>query len=611
MCAIAGVINFAKKADEYEKKEVRRMLDCMTHRGPDYSGTESVDHRGVLGSNRLCITDPDNKEAHMPMYSNDRSCCIVFNGEIYNHKGLRKHLTGYPFRTRSDTEVILAAYQAWGKECVDRFEGMFAFCLYDFKTKSFFFAIDPSGQKPLYYLIDEHALVFASEIEALIFNNHRKKTWDVYGIAEAVAVRYTIGADTHVKEIKKLRSGHWMICNEQGIRIHQYYTVPIGDQARSDSAAITRDIAETVHAGCTETFDLEVPYGMLLSGGVDSSSVLAEACKAHIPMNTFSIGFQPLEGETFGERSIFDEFAYSRLIARTFGTRHTEIVINSHEYFHYLKQWIDIMGEPLGSQEAVCLCKLFGTVKETCRVIFCGSGPDEVFDGYANGYFLANKPGVTPENITSHYYDSFLWLFDVQPDHLMPGIDVRSRVIAKLEDFLEPYRSRVEDVLQLTQLINFHGRCVSYEYRQMDTISLANSVEVRTPLADRRVTAAAFNCAPGLKNMNGDEKWIFKQAMKRLLPDTITSRKKAPFPIPKELWFTEEYETMVAPLLDDQSPLFQLDILDKDYVRFAWASGNPNMRNVFYRLLVINRVMEKQKGWVNNSPAPSGTRSLS
>ncbi|MEM6904229.1 MAG: asparagine synthase-related protein, partial [Pseudomonadota bacterium] len=357
------------------------------------------------------------------------------------------------------------------KDCLEKLEGMYAFAIHDAQTGETFMASDPTGQKSIYMYENNDAIVFASEMNALVSNPHRQKSWDQEGLAEIVAHRFIVGDNTHVKEIRKLTPGTFAtMSKERGFEQKPFYQVPIGDQSRDDVAAIQADIRKAVIDGNRRTFNLEVPYGMLLSGGIDSTLVLGQAHARGLPMKTYSVGFRPTDERISGAQTMFNEFPHSRAVAERYGTDHTEIELTDVDYCEYLDRWCEMSGEVLGSQEAPCLIKLFETVGQDARVIFSGSGPDELFDGYSYGKRMEGTPlGALPEK----YFDSFHWSGDVDLQRLMPGMDAKGITAAKYRRFLEPYGDQVQDALQATQLIHFHGRLGAYEFRQMDTISMA------------------------------------------------------------------------------------------------------------------------------------------
>lgn len=596
MCSIAGIISKKAPFNTGHNAELGHLLDQMHHRGPDAHHARQCSATAALGSNRLRITDAHNPNADMPFCSSDGRYTIIFNGEIYNHQNLRTEIGNYPFRTNSDTETLLAAYQRWGKDCLEKLEGMFAFCIHDSLTDEIFMACDPTGQKSIYIYEDDESLVFASEIAPLISNPYRSKSWDMDGLAEFIAHRFIVGDNTHIKEIRKLSPGSFLTikngCSEQ----KRYYQIPVGDQNRHDIEAVKSDIRQAVESGCRETFNLEVPHGLLLSGGIDSTAVLAMAAQSGIDMATYSVGFKPTDEKISGSQSVFDEFEHSRSLAALYGTDHHEITLSDVDYCEYLDKWIAYSGEPLGSQEAPCLIKLFEEAGRDARVIFTGSGPDELFDGYSYGEQIKHTPlHALPET----YFNRFHWCGDVDLKQLMPGQAVAANTATKYRGFLAPYGSDVKDTLQAVQLLHFHGRLAAYEFRQMDVISMRHSIEARSPLIDKRLIEAAFHFDPALKQMNDDEKGIYKQALRGLVPDSIIDRKKQGFPIPAEMWFSQPFEERAQILFEPNALLTTTGLVDRAYLKQIWNQRDTDHRNIFSRLYTLEKIMRGQSPDLN------------
>lgn len=603
MCGITGILNQQKPVEAEDFNEISHLLTALDHRGPDHNGYQKISPHGLFGSTRLRITDPKARRADMPMTSACKRYTVVYNGEIYNHRQLRAALPDYPFQTESDTETLLAGFAKWGVDCLSRLEGMFAFALYDSLTRQTVFAVDPSGQKFLYYLQDDLGFVFASEIQALITDRRRKKNWDKAGLSEFIAQRMIVGPDTHIREIKKLESGTYGVLKANGdFTLNRYYTVPIGDQTKTDIDAIKTDIKHATHAACDQTFDLDVSYGYFLSGGIDSALVTHYAKEAGLDLQTYSIGFTPFKGERFDLPSTFNEFEYSRYMAAQLESDHSEIVITPDQYATAIDQWVDICGEPLDSTEAPMLIHLFDAVPDHCKVIFCGSGPDESFDGYGHGAALGD---IDPSMRSAAYYDRFNWTFSVDLDRLLPHhAETREAVIDKLDGFLSLYQDTALNNMQSVQLINLHGRCTSYEYRQMDVISMRHSKEVRSPLAGTGLTKAAFDFAPELKNHNGVPKGIFKDSFRGTLPERIIDRKKEGFPTPIEFWFSAAYEDRLQAAFSANQPLFSLGIIDEEYFRDIQARRHPEYRAILYRMYLLSRLIEQQTPYIGQQTAP-------
>ncbi|RYG60015.1 MAG: asparagine synthase (glutamine-hydrolyzing) [Alphaproteobacteria bacterium] len=586
MCSIIGHISKTPQASAMA--EVQHLLHAMHHRGPDAGHARTCSNTTLLASNRLRITDAANPAADMPMVSPDGRFTLVFNGEIYNHTQLRNQLAGYPFTTSSDTEVLLAAFATWGRACLPMLEGMFAFCIHDATDDSTLIASDPTGQKTAYIYEDDTAILVASELDPLISNPHRTKNWDHNGLAEYIAQRFILGGNTHIRQIRKLLSGTWEQFSPQGHTQGRFYHVPIGRQHFADVPAICDTLKQTVTNACNLTFNLEVPYGLFLSGGIDSTAVLALASQRGLTMRTFSIGFD-MHNLLPNSPSVLNEFEYSRALAKQFNTLHHEIILRDEDYCTYLDTWADMSGEPLGSQEAPCLVRLMEEAHPHVRVVFSGSGPDEIFDGYSSGKDMS---AAAMEDLPDVYARTFGWVGGTDLNRLMPHHNATAITAAKLRDILSLY-PQVTNPLQAVQLLHFHGRLGVYEFRQMDVISMNASIEVRSPLTDTSIVAAAFDFDPALKQ-SGGEKGIFKQALASVVPPFIRQRKKQGFPIPSEMWFSPAFEARARILFDTDCILVACGLINPAYLRQLWESPDPDTRNIFSRLYTLERILRRQ-----------------
>lgn len=592
MCGIAGVLKRTSPVGPVEHAELGILLEAMRHRGPDARAVRSFGGWALLGANRLRITDAQNR-ADMPLLGADGRSAIVFNGEIYNHRELRRELATYPFRTASDTECILAAYRRWGRAAVGHLEGMFAFALYDAHRNEVFIASDPTGQKTLYLWEDEEHLVFASELDALVTDPYRPKHLDLDALAEFVAQRFILGRDTHLREIQKLEAGTWLSWSRASREAARYHHAPRGDLSREDAHAIAAGIRAAVIGSSRSAFDVEVPHALLLSGGIDSATVLALARTAGLRPSTFSIGFTA-DGVIPQQRSsVCDELPLARRLARELETEHTEITLSAEAYCEALDRWTEIAGEPLGSQEAPCLLRLFESASGSARVVFCGSGPDELFDGYSYGARLAGTP---ISELPSRYASTFHWAGEADFERLMPGRSALQSVANKLERLLEPYRDWPLDAVHAVQLLHFHGRLGAYEFRQLDLTSMRQSIEARSPLATRALLRVAFDTASRWLHHGGEEKWIYKRALTGVVPPEVVRRKKLGFPIPSELWRSRPFTERAQILFEPGAHLTGCGLIDATYLRTLWDSPSPATRNLFSRLYTAERILRRQAG---------------
>jgi|GEM_PF-2558178 len=600
MCSIFGIVTKVHPLTPTNILEAEHLKTELRHRGPDAEDMRQCSGTALLGSNRLRVTDAANIEADMPIHNEITGNTIVFNGEIYNFAEIKQQLVNHSFKTHADTEVILAAYEQWGPKCVDHFNGMFAFAIHDQAQDQIFLACDPTGQKSIYVYEDQDSVLFASEIAALISNPQRAKTFDTQSLSEYIAHRFIIGQQTHINEITKIEPGTMAQLNQQGISKTRYYNLPIGNQANQDVQQTTSKIRQAIEAGCKRSFKLEVPYALLLSGGIDSTAVLALAVQAQLKPSTYSIGFEQdthLESQL---TSVFNEFEYSDQLAKDYHTKHNKAVLSASEYCDYLDKWADYSGEPLGSQEAPCLVKLFESIQGQTKVAFSGSGPDEIFDGYSYGQQMLDAK-VDLAQLGEAYAKQFTWCGDIDLDRLMPKVATYKNLADKYNAILDQYAGQVDDVLQAVQVLHFHGRLAAYEFRQIDTISMRHSIEARSPLTDLDVVQEAFNFSPHLKQMDGSEKGIYKQALRGVVPDNIIDRTKKGFPIPSEMWFSKDFEQRAQTLFDKDSMIAKLELVDMNYLQTLWDSPKPSDRNIFSRLYTLERTLLRQSVFVNKS----------
>jgi asparagine synthase (glutamine-hydrolysing) len=566
------------------------LLRSMRHRGPDASASHAPATWALLGANRLRIVDSTNSGADMPLGSTDGLLTIVFNGEIYNHRRLRAELSDYPFRTASDTEVILAAYRRWGRACLDRLEGMFAFAIYDASRDAFFIACDPTGQKTLYLWEDAETLVFASELDALVADPYREKSLDLNGLSEFVLHRFILGSDTHLRQIKKLESGTWLDWSRAERQLRRYFLVPHAPEP-SDAGTLSEQIRAAVVDEAREAYHVEVPYALMLSGGIDSAAVLAGARSANMQPRTYSIGFSASQARRTTSDSVFDEFEYSRRLAREFETQHTEIALSEGAYCELMDRWSDISGEPLGSQEAPCLLRLFEAAGAEAKVVFAGCVPDELFDGHSYGLRLAGCP---LDQVPERYAKTFHWAGSSEFSRLMPDRPAIGLLAAKLAGMLAPYGDRPLDASDAVALLHFHGRLGVYEFRQLDVTSMRYSVESRSPLANRALVRAAFECPSQLRHQEGHEKWIYKQALRGIVPEFVRARRKQGFPVPNEMWWSEPFVERAHILFEPACQLTTCGLLDPAYLKVLWQDPTPGVRNLFYRLYHAECVLRRQ-----------------
>ncbi|WP_019555801.1 N-acetylglutaminylglutamine amidotransferase [Thiomicrorhabdus arctica] len=552
MCGICGEIYWNGQRADISR--LKPMLEQMVKRGPDDEGVWIRDQVG-LGHRRLSIIDLSDA-GHQPMQ--DQEFTLVFNGCIYNYQSLTVELEalGHKFVTHSDTEVILKAYRQWGLECVQHFEGMFAFAIWDDDQQQLLLARDRMGIKPLYYAPVEGGMRFASNTQALLTRDDIDTTIDPVGLHHQLTLHAVIPAPhTILKGIKKLEPGHWMIVNPDGQMYKKRFwhleaqrlteihgkPAPQSDQAWID--LIHNDLKEAVHKRLTAA---DVPVGVLLSGGLDSSLLVAMLHEAGVKdIKTFSIGFEDAPEEKG------NEFEFSDLVVERYKTDHQQYLIPNADVLPRLHEAVEAMSEPMVGQDAVAFYLLSEKVSEKVKVVMSGQGADEVFGGYswypkmyqAGSNIDLSKPQDAVNAFAPHYFDRSHqeWLEVVNPEYHIE--DVTSILIG--DQLTDPGADTfLDQVLRLdvTTLI------VDDPVKRVDNMTMAWGLEARVPFLDHKLVETAM-AAPIELKVKSDGKHILKEIARGLVPDEIIDRPKVAFPMPALKYVRGEFFEYMKTLL--------------------------------------------------------------
>jgi asparagine synthase (glutamine-hydrolysing) len=577
MCGITGFFNYGTERPRPDEAVVRRMTATLAHRGPDDDGYHT--EPGVaLGFRRLSIVDLAG--GHQPLTNEDGSLILVFNGEIYNHLDLRAELepAGHRYTTRSDAEAVLHAYEAWGVDCLERLQGMFAFTLYDRNRGRLFAARDRIGIKPLYYADLGGTLVFGSEIKALLAHPGVPREADPEAAALFLTYRYLPSPHTLFRGIAKLPPGHRMIADPGGVRVEPWWDVSLDRRFEGTFEEGCAALEAAVTRGVRERLMSDVPLGALLSGGLDSSIVVALMAELHDgPVRTFSIGSNKTETGT-------DELPYARRVAETFGTRHRELVMNEGDLPELLVPLIWHMDEPLVEPAALPTYMISRLARETVTVALTGEGGDELFAGYPKyardhlARTYTRLPRLLRESILRRGLDAYprpvRRLRVLERSLSIP--DPAARYASWFAGFAGPGRrsvlhpdlrrrladpdargpvsgwlDRVNGADDLTRMLYTDVKTYLADnlLMKMDRMSMATSVEARVPLLDHRVVELAFSFPSSWKLHGGSAKWILKKSLGGRLPAEILERPKAGFPLPWNRWFREDLRGFVAGVL--------------------------------------------------------------
>ena len=587
---------------------VKAMADTMYHRGPDDEGYYVCGPIG-LGFRRLSIIDLQS--GHQPVSNEDGTIQIIFNGEIYNYQELRTFLLSkaHVFKTQSDTEVIVHLYEELGPRCVEKLRGMFAFAIWDENAKSLFLARDRVGIKPLYYCLTETSLVFGSEIKAILADPSIDREIAPEMIDRFLTFLYMPGQETLLKGIRKLAPGHYLLVKDGKTVIEQYWDLrfvepPRNQSLRDAEADLLSLLAESVRLHMIA----DVPVGVLLSGGVDSTGVLSFAVNGtDKEVSSFTVGFSGGE--------VADERPYARLAAETFGTQHHDMTISAKDFAAFLPQYVWHMEEPVCEPPAIALYYVSKLARNYVKVVLSGEGGDEAFAGYSNYRNLVwlerVKRGISPLNGAAArgltFADTLFHLPRVakyaplMKDHF-PGYyysrtsnpyrftgnrlgKVYSTDFAQAidrEHSLQPVREMQAHVSGLNTLdamlyIDTKTWLPDELLIKADKMTMANSVELRVPLLDHKVLEFAASLPPSFKLKGFNLKYILKKVLSEKIPKEIRDRKKTGFPVPYESWLRDDLKNVVWDVLTDRRTV-ERGYFRKDAVE-ALLRANSNGSN--------------------------------
>ncbi len=566
MCGIAGEIRFDGAAADPGR--VQRMLDLMSARGPDDDGLVAQG-AVALGHRRLAIVDLSERGAQ-PMRDQELGLTIVFNGCIYNHDELRVRLArqGYRFFSRSDTEVILKAYHAWGEACVDEFKGMFAFCIRDHASGRLFLARDRLGIKPLYYTRDDNAFRFASTLPALTRDGLSSHALDPAALHHYMSFHSVVPAPrTLLQAVRKVPPGCWLRIEPDGrITEQRYWSLGFGtNPADPRTDAEWEDaVLEAMRVAVRRRLTGDVPVGVLLSGGLDSSLITGLLAGEGVPhLNTFSVGFEDV-GKEAG-----NEFRYSDLVARTFGTEHHQIFVDSSTLLQHLPGCFSAMSEPMVSHDNIGFYLLSREVSKSIKVVQSGQGADEVFGGY-HWYppLLESRDPVGDYARVFFDRDHAEFAAAVEPE--LMGEDHSRQFVTAYFDAIEAERP-VDKALHIDTTVML----VDDPVKRVDNMTMAWGLEARTPFLDHEVVELAARCPARLK-LAQEGKGVLKEAARRVIPHGVIDRPKGYFPVPSLKYLRGDSLAMVRDALSGRAAR-ERGVFRRDYVEKLLAAPEEHL----------------------------------
>lgn len=560
MCGIAGKISFGNV--NVSSSDIERMNHAIAHRGPDGSGVYiSKDNKIGLGHTRLAIVDI-SKAGAQPMRYMDRYE-IVFNGEIYNFRELKADLEklGYRFSSHTDTEVIMALYAQYGQACVQYLRGMFAFALYDEQEHTLFCARDRVGQKPFKYYVDERVFIFASEIKAILSQSEYKKQIDTDALKDFLVLQYTPGTTTGFLGIQKLEPATtlYIECSTGNTTKQKYWDLDYSVKKEQNFLSWKDAIRSKLQAAVAEQMVADVSVGAMLSGGIDSSIIVAlMAEQSTSPINTFSVGF-------IGEA--VSELPFADLIAKKFHTQHHEITI-SPEHIDILPELVHTMEEPFGDHGALPMLLMSRVIRKHVTVALNGDGGDENFAGYDRytAFLLSQRfAGVSSVLQVSQRLLPQMASFDrIRRFISTLSLPAQQRYLEYVR-YLSPRLMNYPNTVSGTTLLNnnqhlddidtmlytdLHTYLPGALLPKVDMTCMAASLEARSPFLDHELLelSASMPSTYKIRGLN-NRKYILKEISKDYIPESIINRKKRGFGVPLEKWFQEDLSSYAAKIL--------------------------------------------------------------
>lgn len=580
MCGISGII-YQDRGRQVAKENLRRMCHTLAHRGPDDEGFYLRDHVG-LGMTRLSIIDLES--GHQPISNEDGSIWIICNGEIYNHPDLRRDLEarGHRFRTESDIEVVVHAYEEKGEACVNRLNGMFAFAIWDKGKQRLILGRDRLGKKPLYYLLDGEKLIFGSEIKAILAYPGVNTELDLEALDAYLTLEYVPVPLSIFKGIKKLPSGHLLVLDKHRAQIKKYWELKLESEPLSTKESEER-LLDLLRDAVRIRLKSDVSLGALLSGGIDSSATVALMSQmTDRPIKTFSVGFE--------DRS-YNELHFAKRVSQCFQTEHHETIVDP-KVAYLAEKLLRHLDEPLADFSTIPTYLVTQFARGKVKVALSGDGGDEIFAGYET--YVADKldrayrklPAFIRQPLTSgvaaklrpspkkkgtinrlkRFTEGAILPAELQHTRWMIAFSEAEKAALSIHgafDGVSPGRgyglitdyfkaAEFADPLKQQQYVDINSYLPDNILVKVDRMSMANSLEVRSPLLDYRLVEFALNLPPHMKMKGIVGKYLLRKVMSGTLPKEILNRGKEGFSIPIKNWLRGELRELMLDMLSEE-----------------------------------------------------------
>jgi asparagine synthase (glutamine-hydrolysing) len=612
MCGITGIFAF-NLVGKFNKIHVTNATMALEKRGPDFQDIY-LDEWIALGHRRLSIIDT-SAAGNQPMWDDTKRYCIIFNGEIFNFKELRRDLNrnGMVFHSNSDTEVLLKLYIREKENCLNKLNGFFSFCIYDKQEESLFLARDRYGIKPLVYLFDEDKFIFASEMKSLLQYGIEKKL-DYNSLYIYLQLNYIPAPDSIFYDVKKLLPGHYMKVSRKKMDIASYYNIPYDrDQVEKNKISYSKakdKFKQLLEGAVQKRLVSDVPLGSCLSGGVDSSVIAAQASRHKPDLHTFSIGFR--------DEKFFDETRYARLVAKKLKTRHTVFSLTNNDLYNHLNSILNYIDEPFADSSAIAVYILSKETRKHATVALSGDGADELLAGYNKHAAFRNvihkgwKEGLVkalnplwkmmPQSRNSSLANKarqfarfseglklsskdryWQWAGYAGKEETLLMLHPDLRINMWLKDFVPrrknilqhvPDTENVNDILYADMNLVLPNDMLT----KVDLMSMANSLEVRVPFLDYEVVDFLFSLPEEYKINRRIRKRILQDSFKDVLPRQLYNRPKKGFEVPLLKWFRNEMKSLITDDLLSEEFITQqgvFDYLEIDKLKRQLFSSNP------------------------------------
>ena len=632
MCGVTGIVK-AHLDETPSEKVLLAMRDAMHHRGPDEAGLYLAKAVG-LGHRRLSIIDLSHGQ--QPMVDEAAGLALVYNGELYNFEQIRADLesAGIAFRSHSDTEVLLRAWQQWGEVCLERLRGMFAFAMWDMRASRIFLVRDHLGIKPLHYAFTRAGdLVFASELKGLLAHPDVERTLDPQALEDYLALGYVPDPKCIYRGIFKLPPGHWLSWRAGEARpvARRYWDVPFAT-ARIDESAAVLQLRALLNESVASQMVADVPLGAFLSGGVDSSAVVASMCRAgRGAVNTCAIGF---------DHAGFDETAYARQVAQHLGTTHFEERVDSDDH-DLLDTLAGIYDEPFADSSALPTYRVCELARRHVTVALSGDGGDENFAGYRRYRLHAWESGLRAglpiavrapvfgllgslypkadwaprplrakttfqalarDDVAAYYHSVSTTPAALRAELYSPAFKRELQGYSALSVFRDHAAAApTEHPLSLAQYLDFKTWLPGDILTKVDRASMAHSLEVRVPVLDHKMVEWASSLPPDLKLRHGEGKYVFKKALEPDLPPEVLYRAKMGFRVPLATWFRGPLRGRLQGALRTgalaESGWFAADVLDR-LVR-QHVSGRSDHSATLWKLMMLDAFLRNAQNPAN------------